>query len=51
MTEPSLYARTIFSNSSTLRSRPIVRIEISDGPAMKLPPGISVFCRATALPT
>ena len=37
--------------SRTLRSRPSVRIENSDGPEMKLPPGISVFCRSTACPS
>ena len=29
----------------------IVRIEISEGPAMNVPPGISVFCRSTAAAT
>ena len=48
MTEPACEASTIFWNSRTSRSRPIVRIENSDGPAMKLPPGISVFWRSTA---
>ncbi len=50
MTEPACEASTIFWNSRTSRSRPIVRIENSDGPAMKLPPGISVFWRSTAAP-
>jgi dipeptidyl aminopeptidase/acylaminoacyl peptidase len=49
MTEPFWDASTILRNSPTSRSRPMVRIENSDGPAMKLPPGISVFCRLTAL--
>ncbi len=49
-TDPSLYARTIFSKSFTSRRRPSVRIENSEEPEMKLPPGISVFWRAMALP-
>jgi hypothetical protein len=36
--EPSLYDSTIRLKSSTDRSRPIVRIDTSVGPAVKLPP-------------
>ncbi len=50
-TDPVLYERTIRSKSRTSRSRPMVRIAISDGPEMKLPPGDSMFCLDTALAT
>jgi hypothetical protein len=50
-TDPALYDRTMSSKSRTSRSRPSVRIAISAGPAMKVPPGVSMFCWETALKT
>ena len=38
----------MFPKSSTSVSRPIVRSAISDGPVMKVPPGISTFWLTTA---
>ena len=37
--------------SSTFLMRPIVRTATSAGPAVNCPPGISTFCRVTALRT
>ena len=52
MTDPSArYEITIRLKSSTLRMRPIVRTATSAGPAVNWPPGISTFCRSTALRT
>ncbi len=52
MTEPSdRYEMTMRLKSSTFLIRPIVRSATSAGPAVNWPPGISTFCRSTAVRT
>src|SRR5207247_2180472 len=49
--EPSFCEMMMREKSSTFVNRPIVRSMISEGPAMKVPPGISMFCRSIELRT